>query len=163
MKIWRNCILIVSMLVLVISAITVSAGTVTDASGDILHVEYTRAGWSGQAYTGSKPNVDIVSISGDVSGNTLTVTFKVAGSIEDSDKIVYTVFYNTTDAYYLMSYQNGTGVAMGMPIGGLNFSMGNGTATAEDTITWTINLIGESTQVELWGFAAEYIEYLVKP
>jgi PGF-CTERM protein len=76
--------------------------------------------------------------------------------IQDSETIVYLLFYNTTDATYTFTYTNGQGIAMGLGLGGgFNISTGEFIASG-NTLTATIDLLGEGTVDAFWGYAAEY-------
>jgi hypothetical protein len=79
MRLWKNSILIVGAVVLIMSSLTVSAEELTDGTGDIYHWKYSETEWSWQQYTGDKPNIDITRVSYSVSENTLTATMEVNG------------------------------------------------------------------------------------
>lgn len=129
------------------------AATVDDDTGDVFHWRWSenlgRYSWA-HAVT-DKPNVDITELSYDVSGETLTLSMTVQGTIEDDDGVWYWAYYNTSDATYTMYYVNGSGTAFGQ--GGSSYTTGNVTVSSS-SISASIDLLGSDTRVEFYGWAA---------
>jgi len=132
-----------------------SAEKVTDDTDDVWHWTWnTGLGkFSWAKSTTSKPNIDITELSYTVEGGQAILKMKVKGEIENSEKVAYIVYYNTTDTNYWMSYSNGTGFCMATS--GTSMAWGNVTVSG-DTITATVNLVSTGTESEFWGYAAEY-------
>lgn len=157
----------ISLLILLGSCFTAAAVSVSDGTGDVWHWANTGTAWSWGGNVGNKPNVDITEISYAVNDNKITLSLKVSGTIQTSDKVVYWVWYNSTDATYWLSYSNGTGNGFGMKKGEMNLtSYENFTTSTENitisgnTLSVVLNVLGDTSEVELWGWAAEYTNYL---
>lgn len=141
----------------------VSAVTVSDATGDVAHWKYTGTLWGWDYNVANKPNIDISELSYSSSEGKVTITMKVAGSIESSEFIVYWAMMNTSDSTYLVTYNDGEGGGYAMNIGG----GGSGqmdfepvTTASGNTLSCTYNISSESfSGVEFWGYAAEYTTY----
>jgi len=106
MRGWKSSILLfVGLGILVVSAVTVSAVTVTDPIDDV---------YDGTLETfGSRPNIDITTVTYELSGDTVTLTITVNGNIVDSEYILYTIFTNGTSlSGYVAQYQNGNGYVL---------------------------------------------------
>jgi len=160
MKSWKISILFLSLAILLLSSMTVSAATESDPTGDVVHATWANGLW-GYAGVSGKSNVDITAISAEVSDGKLTLSLTVAGNIEISENFGYVVTYNTSDAMYMMAYGGyGTeqgGASWGMSTtGGFNISSGNVSIEGTNTIRSTLDLVGENEKVDLWGMATEY-------
>lgn len=168
MKLWKSSVLIIGIAVLLFSSMTVTAETESDAQGDVWHFVYPY--WEKQTID-DQPNVDIKEIKAEVSGDqiTLSMTLWPGGTFSRSqyEKTAYIMFYNTSDAYYMMSY---TDIIGGSPSGGaFGFSLDpNGSyfpSSAEVTVNGnilnaTMNKVGEDTIAEeLWGTAWIFEDY----
>jgi hypothetical protein len=158
MKLRRYGLVIVSLSILLGSCFTAAATTITDGTGDVWHWSYNGTTWSWVGNVAGKPDIDITQISSTVNGGSLTLSLTVAGTIRSSDKIYYWAYFNTTDSAYYMFWYNGSGYAFAT-----NHSyipeMGNITVSG-NTINSVFNVMGDTTTVELWGWAAEYTNYL---
>ncbi len=106
MRGWKSSILLfVGLAILVMSAVTVSAVTETDTIDDV---------YDGTSETfGSRPNIDITTVTYELSGDTVTLSMTVNGNIVDSGYILYSIFTNGTSlSGYVAQYQNGTGYVL---------------------------------------------------
>jgi hypothetical protein len=101
-----------------------------------------------------KPNIDITELSATVNGDQLTLVLTVSGTIENSEKIVYWVWYNTTDTSYMAWWVNGTGMGYGSNNSG-GYVFGEVSASG-GTITATFNTTGITAEESLYGYAYEY-------
>jgi len=162
MKLRNSSIVIISLLILLCSCFTAAATSISDGTGDVWHwtQSISGTGWAWQRNIGNKPNIDIKEISYNVNENKITLSLKVSGIIQTSDKVVYYIFYNTTDAKYLLSYLDGDGVGYGMKsttnfTTAGDYTVGNVTVSG-DTISVVLDVLGDTSKVELWGYAAEY-------
>jgi len=142
-----------------LSAGLASAEKITDDTGDVWH-------WTWNSNTGSyswahsvtsQPEIDIKEISSDVEGEQMVLKMKVSGDISSSNTL-YAVFYNTTGATYYMMYSNGSGMCMAISGNYTGISYGNTTASG-DTLTGTVNMIGEGTKSEFYGYAYKYTHF----
>jgi len=152
----RKTILLVfgASLLLMLTAIPVSAETITDPTGDVYHHTWVVDTEYWTATSEDKPNIDITEVTYSVSGTTLTVTMDVDGTIQNSNKYVYTILYNSTEGVQTFSYAAGIGAAIGIGSGGMQI----GTVTASgSTITGTIEISEGSEFISCMGFAFEHL------
>ena len=152
----------VFILVLVFSSYAVSAETQTDPSGDVYHWKMTDSIWSWEPSVDSKPNIDITELTYTPNGNQLTLTMTVAGNIENSDKIAYIAWVNTTDAYYWLYWMNGqsTSMAINTQEGSTQFDKDPDVTVNGGTITCVFDVVGtDIASSEFWGYAAEYTNF----
>lgn len=150
----RNIAIVGLIVLLCASCYTVAAESVNDGTGDVYHWSQTGTAWSWNANIANKPDIDITEISYTVNDNKITLKLEVSGQIQTSDKIAYWVYYNTTDSTYWFTYANGTGFGMGMQ--GMNFTSGENITVSGNSISVDLDVVGDTTDVELWGWAAEY-------
>ncbi len=155
MKLRSYGLVIASLLILLGSCFTAAATSVSDGTGDIWHWTGSGTAWSWVGNVGSKPNIDITEVSYEVNGDKITLKMEVEGSVQTAEKIAYYLWYNSTDSVYMMSYSNGTDAGFGMKTGSMNFSYGNVTVTG-DTLSVVLDVVGDTSKVELWGMAVEY-------
>jgi len=102
MKLWKICILFISVVVMLLSSTSASADkTESDPNGDVAHWQYSTGQWGWNYNVVNKPNIDITELSYSVSGDQLTLTLKVDGTIQSSELNWYWVYLNTSDATYL--------------------------------------------------------------
>ena len=132
------------------------SGSITDPTGDVWHYTWT-GGVYDWNYVSNKPNIDITELSYSVSGDQVIFRMKVDGSIENSELISYHGYLNTSDSTYWFMLMNGEGMGMATSTGGDDFKYSECVVTITgDTITATYDVISTLTNVEIWGFAAEY-------
>jgi len=158
MKLRSYGIVMISLLVLLGSCFTAAATSISDGTSDIWHWTQTTSGatWSWQGNVGNKPNIDITEVSYVVNDNKITLSLKVSGTIQTSEKVVYWVWYNSTDATYWLSYSNGTGSGFGMSSSGMNFTSVENVTISGNTMSVVLDALGDTSKVDLWGYAAEY-------
>jgi hypothetical protein len=155
MRKWRYGIVCMAIGLLLGGVFTAAATETTDPTGDVWHWSNTKTGWTWSGDVTDKPNVDITRISETVSGDNLTLSLTVAGTIQESEKVTYWAYYNTTDTTYSMVWSNGTGYAFAMKPG--QISLANVTASG-NTVSGVFSILGNTTSQELWGWAAEYTD-----
>lgn len=148
-----SLVLIVIIGMLLLSSICVSASTLTEGTGDVYHWVQTGTAWGWQYNVADKPNIDITGLSATVNGDQLTLELTVQGTIQNSDKIVYWAWYNTTDTSYMLLWVNETGSAFGSNNSG--YVMGEISASG-GTITATFNTTGIAAEENMYGYAYEY-------
>ena len=145
--------LIVGVVVLLLSTLTVSAES--DSTGDVWHYyALSETNWGWEAHTGSKPNIDITSVSDTITGSEATLTMTVAGTIEDSDKIMYYIMMTSDESYYTAYYVDGESYCIGTggyPIELLNPVSGN-------TFTATFEIDNPGATYTVHGYTIEYKE-----
>ena len=151
---------IAAMAVFSLLGFAAAAENVNDDTGDVWHWTWNSntGAYSWMHSTTNRPNVDITELSYGTSGQQIVLTLKVAGTIEDSEKIVYAAFYNPTDGTYYMTYANGTGSCMGISGNYTSFATGNVTVSG-NTITGTINMLGNGAKSDFYGYAYEYTNF----
>jgi hypothetical protein len=168
MKLRNYSIIIGSLLILLGSCFTAAATSIDDGTGDVWHYSYSGTVWSWGGNVGNKPNIDIKEISYEVNDGKITLKMEVTGSIQTSDKIGYWVWYNSTDATYWLSYANGTGSGLGMKNGEINYTSNfssymtssDNVTISGDTLSVVLDVLGDTSNVELWGWAWEYTNSL---
>ena len=172
MKMRKSSILIIGIRVLLLSSITVSAETESDAQGDVWHFAYPY--WQEQTVS-NQPNIDIKEIKAEFSGDqiTLSMTLWPGGTFSPSgygERVMYAVFFNTSDAIYTLPYTisinetGGTeagGFATGISTTGAGASSGSKDITVTaNTISVTLDKAGEdTTKVKLWGTSWMHAKY----
>jgi hypothetical protein len=149
----RNAVAI-GLCVMMCFCFIASAEKITDAAGDVYHWTQTGTAWSWRANIADKPNIDIKEISYAISDDKITLSMKVYGSIQTSDKVGYYLWYNSTDTVYMLSYMNGEGTGFGVK--GMNFTSEQNVIVSGDTLSVVLDVLGDTSKVELWGWAVEY-------
>ncbi|HWR27361.1 MAG TPA: Heimdall-CTERM domain-containing surface protein [Candidatus Thermoplasmatota archaeon] len=157
MKLRNFGIVMISLVILLGSCFTAAATSVSDGTGDVWHYSYAGTAWSWAGNIANKPNIDITEISYTVNDNKITLKLEVSGTIQTSEKVGYYLWYNSTDTIYVMTYMNGTGAGYGMK-GVMNFTSGNVTVSG-DTLSVVLDVLGDTSKVELWGYAVEYTTF----
>ena len=156
MKLWKSSMLIVGVVVLLLSSITVSAES--DSTGDVWHWRVSETTWSWE-HSGGKPNIDITSVSHTITDSEATLTMTVAGTIGDSEKIVYYMHLVGDDetTYYQAFYVNGEGMIMGY--GGYSgFYEQLENPVSGNTFTATFEIDNPDATYSVWAYSAEYAE-----
>ena len=154
------------MSVLVLSSMSAVAETESDPQGDVWHFVYPY--WQEQTID-NQPNVDIKEIKAETSGAQITLSMSLypGGTFSRGDNFyaMYVMFYNTSDAYYMMTYGDTQGED---PIGNaIGFSLDGSymPSTAEvtvngDTISATMDTVGDDTTTAgFYGTAWMFEEY----
>jgi len=156
----KSIILVVSIATLLISTIPILAATatVTDGTGDVHHWVVNNGVGSWETATVTKPNIDIIEVSLITNTTNVTLTLKVSGVIEDSQNIKYMINYSSSDTTYKVWYWNGSGGGIGTKLIGLVVTSGKVTKSG-NTVSAVFTLIGDSSNVELFGSAFQYTEY----
>jgi len=162
MKLWKSSILFVSVAVMLLSSMAVSADeTESDPTGDVAHWEYTANNWGWNYNIGNKPNIDITELSYSASGGKLTVTIKVDGTIQTSGNFLYYIMMNTSDANYLATWSEGEGGGFATSVGDgeMKYDFDPEVEASGGTLYFVFNETGSDySSVEFWGYAAEYVE-----
>ncbi len=166
MRIWKSSLLIIGLCVLVLSSMTAVAETESDPQGDVWHFLWPY--WQEQTVD-NQPNIDIKEIKADVVGDqiTLSMTLHPGGTFTrgDNSHIVYMMFYNTSDAYYMMTYSDTIdiepiGSALGLSLEGTTLPSTAEVTVVGDTISATMDKVGnDTTAVSFHGLAWMYEEY----
>ncbi|MCX6663700.1 MAG: hypothetical protein NTZ75_05565 [Euryarchaeota archaeon] len=160
MKIRNSSIIIIGLCVILCSCYIASAESINDGTGDVWHWSQTGTAWSWSGNVGNKPNIDIAQLTDTIVENKLILTMTVAGSIENSEKIVYWMYYNSTDTTYLVSWTNGNGVGYASKLNqsnpGEGFELAENVTASGNMISATFTVIGETTNQQFWAWAGEY-------
>ena len=146
---------LIGCLLISILGISASAESMTDPSGDVFHWWQTGGTFTWE-YDASKPDIDIVGYAYELSGNTLTVTMSVDGTINDGELYSYSVsFINDNDgSTYMVTYVGGEGFTYYLSASG----GGTGEATVSgNTLSGTFDTtITDVAGFELMAIAHEY-------
>ena len=149
-----------------IISLTATAETESDVQGDVWHITYPY--WQSQNVS-NQPNIDIKEIKAEISGDqiTLSMTLWPEGSFSRNqfEYAAYIMFYNTSDAYYMMSYSDIIGLdpfgsAMGFSLNGGYLPSSAEVTVSGDTISATLDKVGDDTiKVEFYGTAWMYEKF----
>ena len=162
MKSRRTFFLILGItLFLFLSTITASAETETDPQGDVWHYVYPY--YQSQTVS-SQPNSDIKEIKAEISGSqiTLSMTLWPGGTFSRGSNgyASYIMYYNTSDAWYTLTYGDITGeesggMAMGYSLGGYDPPFTSAEVTVDgNIISATLDKVGDdTTTTELYGLS----------
>lgn len=115
MKIFKKSILFFGAVAILIFC-SINCLAVSDGTNDVWHQAWTGTGYSWDAYSGSKSNIDITDVSYTIDGTTATVTMTTAGNMKpNTENVVYTMHLQSSEStYYWIFYSNGQGTIMGM-------------------------------------------------
>ena len=158
MKLRKSSILFVSVAVMLLSSMAVSADkTESDLTGDVWHYE-----WADGIFVGwepvSRPDIDITELSYTVSGDRVTLTLKVLGTITNSELISFWFSLNTIDSSYTVMWINGELLSgIGTDTGeGSHIDMDPEISVNGGTLSATFDVVGTFTGDELTGHAQEF-------
>jgi len=153
--------LIIGISILMLSSMTVSAET--DASGDVFHwkgFDWHNWNWN----VADRPNIDIIDIS-YLTEDRLTVSMNVLGSF-NTGLSLYHLWFNSSDAYYHVSYIPESGVDPIVTAFPTDFTPEDlatweppafETSVVEGTLTATIDWITDDhTMTGFYGWAQEW-------
>ena len=154
MKLWKSSMCLVGLAVIVLSCFTASATSIADGSNDIWHFAQSGTAWSWGGNVGDKPNIDITEVSSSTTGDKVTLMIKVDGTIQASETIFYYVYFNSTDTQYSLVWSNGRGYGWAVKEG--SYGQGENITVSEDTISAEFTSLGDTSTVDLWGYAVEY-------
>jgi hypothetical protein len=149
--------LIIAVLSLILFSVSISAETATDDTNDVWVYEIGTAGMTYNQYSGTRDNVDVTSVSYEITDSTVTATLTVAGEIVDDVYHTYMIYLENPSGQYYASYSAGNGVYMGTDkymgaVGSLTDPVSGNTFTA----TFEIDYPEDS--FELYGFASESVD-----
>ena len=162
MKITKNLLIIVAAIFFLMIASN-TATALDDADNDVLH--WTGINWTDWEWNVSnREDVDIDSIDYTLTGTELILTMTVDGSIK-STNAMYSVWYNSTEAWYHAIVTEGEGVGISYPIDISKYTIEElsqfnfeGVVTISgSTITATFPLVGDENSIdEIHGHAQEW-------
>lgn len=149
-------LLFVAIIALLLS--TLSASAISDDVGDVWrYYGISEVEWGWEHYVAGKPNIDITDVSYSITGSEVTVTMTVAGTIEDSERIMYNINLVSVEetSYYQVYYLNGTGMYTGY--GAYSGSMGLlENLVSDNTISATFEIIDPDVTYTIYGWITEY-------
>lgn len=156
-NILKNGMIIAGLLALILSSVSISAETATDDTGDVWVYEFGTTGMTYNQYSGTRDNVDVTSVSYEISDSTVTATLTVAGEIVNDVYHTYMIYLENPSGQYYASYSAGSGVYMGTDkymgaLGELNDPISGNTFTAIFEIDYP------EDSFELYGFASESVD-----
>jgi hypothetical protein len=140
---------------------TAVAETESDPEGDVWH--YVFPYYESQTVS-DQPNSDIKEISAEINGDqiTLSMTLWPGGTFTrgSNEYASYIMFFNTTDAYYMMTYSDiieteARGAGMGFTLTDYNPPMTTGEVVVNgNTISVTMDKVGnETTSTNFYGIS----------
>jgi hypothetical protein len=149
----RNFIMLVAASVLLLSTLTVSAEV--DPTNDIWHWKSTEGSFSWEQFSGTNNDIDITNIDYSISGNDVTLTMTVAGSIISDSLTFYYIHLVTEDDYYMATYTNGIGVVTGLGNFSGFYSMLEN-PVSDNTFTATFTLGDPTDTYSIRGFSQQF-------
>jgi hypothetical protein len=156
-NILKNGMIIAGLLALIVSSVSISAETATDETGDVWVYKMGTTGMTYNQYSGTRDNVDVTSVSYEITDSTVTATLTVAGEIINDVYHTYMIYLENPSGQYYASYSAGSGVYMGTDkymgaLGELNDPISGNTFTAIFEIDYP------EDSFELYGFASESVD-----
>ncbi len=145
MKVWKISILFLGA-VIVLGMANVPVLAESDETGDLWHWYYSETNWGWGEATGH-PNIDITDVSYSKNGLEVTLSMTVAGSIQDSETIIYYIYSGEPEEnYYWVMYMNGVCTWGATGFGGYSGGMINDPLSGDGkTLTATFNLTEDTT------------------
>ncbi len=160
MKLLKYGIVGIGTLMLVLSAMSVSAETINDGTNDVYHITWVSTAWTATVSTDAKPNIDITQLTSSFENKNLTLTLTVAGTIQNSSKIVYFILYNTSDTMLMVTYNSELKMAAGFSTSNpFQPIIGEVVLSADEKsfiATIPLNTTTEPTALNFTGWAWEY-------
>jgi hypothetical protein len=140
------------------TTVQAQSGSLTDPAGDVLHYREQDGRWSWGANIENKPNIDITELNYVVTGDTVSLSLTVAGTISTSEGVGYYAYLITSDSSYTFWPLGDEVFGMATSTGDGDFQMSEADITVSgDTITATYDVVGTfSTVDEFYGFSNEY-------
>ena len=154
MNLRKSSLCFIGIAALILSCFSASAANINDGTNDIWRWTQSGIAWSWSGNVGDKPNIDITEVSYSVNENKVTIMLEVKGTIQSSEKIFYYVFYNSTDTNYTLVWSNGHGY--GWAVKESSYEQGNNITVSEGKISGEFTSQGDTSNVDLWGYAVEY-------
>jgi len=156
-NITKTGVFIAGFFALILLSMSIPAETATDDTGDVWVYEIGTAGMTYNQYSGTRDNVDVTSVSYEISDSTVTATLTVAGQIVNDVYHTYMIYLENPSGQYYASYSAGGGVYMGTDkymgaLGELNDPISGNTFTAIFEIDYP------EDSFELYGFASESVD-----
>jgi len=140
----------------------ISQGVFSDNINDVLNLTYNQdtLRYDSEIASGDISNLDITEISYLIDDEHVILHLKIAGEIDDTTHISYSMQLNTTDATYLLEYDNGVGACSGRSLDWSQSIPLGDVETSYNTITATMDLIGESTMVDFHAESFDNTGYM---
>lgn len=154
MNLRKSSLCFIGMATLILSCFSASAANINDGTNDIWRWKQSGTAWSWNGNIGDKPNIDITDLSSSATGDKVTLMIKVDGTIQASETIFYYVYYNSTDTTYALVWSNGNGY--GWAVKGDSHEKAEDITVSEDKISAKFTILGDTSTVDLWGYAVEY-------
>jgi len=153
----KTGVFIAGFFALILLSMSIPAETATDDTGDVWVYEFGTTGMTYNQYSGTRDNVDVTSVSYEITDSTVTATLTVAGEIVNDAYHTYMIYLENPSGQYYASYSAGSGVYMGTDkymgaLGELNDPISGNTFTAIFEIDYP------EDSFELYGFASESVD-----
>jgi hypothetical protein len=142
---------------LILVSVSISAETATDDPNDVWVQELGTSGMTYQQYKGNRDNVDVTSVSYEISDSTVTATLTVAGQIINDAYHTYMIYLENPSGQYYASYSAGSGLYMGTDGYGGEWGQLNDPISG-DTFTAIFEISHPEDNFDLYGFASESVD-----
>ena len=153
----KTGLFIAGFFALILLSVSISAETATDDTEDVWVHQLGSSGMRYQEYSGSRDNVDITSVSYELSDSTVTASLTVAGEIVSDMYHTYIIYLENPSGQYYATYSAGSGMWIGNDkYGG---EMGQLTdPVSGDTFTAIFEINHPEDSFDLYGSATESVD-----
>ncbi len=153
----KTGVFIAGFFALILLSVSIPAETATDDTEDVWVHQLGSSGMSYREYSGSRDNVDITSVSYELSDSTVTASLTVAGEIVNDMYHTYIIYLENPSGQYYATYSAGSGMWIGNDkYGG---EMGQLTdPVSGDTFTAIFEINHPEDSFNLYGSASESVD-----
>ncbi|MBC7080750.1 MAG: hypothetical protein H5T44_00630 [Thermoplasmatales archaeon] len=135
---------------------SVHAEKIADKQNDVMYVEWNENLNSYKAISSNKPNIDIKEISYEISNGGIILKLKVYGKIENSDKVFYWMYLNTTGRSYYIVFSNQTEICYSIKGEDISTCMQGEIEYEDDTIFAKFETAELGDIKEFFAYSSEY-------
>ncbi len=146
-----------AFIALVFFCSNVSAVSESDLTGDVWVHQLGGSGMSYREYSGSRDNVDITSVSYELSDSTVTASLTVAGEIVNDMYHTYIIYLENPSGQYYATYSAGSGMWIGTDKYGGEWGQLTDPISG-DTFTAIFEINHPEDNFELYGSATESVD-----
>ncbi|MEM1514337.1 MAG: hypothetical protein QXW78_03985 [Candidatus Thermoplasmatota archaeon] len=149
-------IAIFAIVVFFLVSMNAFAQKILDKENDVLYVEWDENLNSYKTQSSQKPNIDIKEISYEIVGENIILMLKVYGKIENSDKVFYWLYLNTTERNYNVVFSNKTKICYSMKGENVSTYIQGEIEQSDDAIIAKFELAELGNIIEFYSYSAEY-------
>ncbi len=153
----KTSLIIAGLIAITLLSVGASGTTVNDDTDDVWVYELGGSGMAYRQYSGSRDNVDVTSVSYEISGSTVTASLTVEGEIQNDMYHTYIIYLENSSGQYYATYSAGSG----MWIGNNKYSGEMGQLTdpvSGDTFTAIFDINHPEDSFDIYGMASESVD-----